>query len=97
MSIYDGGGNGYDNSVSCFEAQILLREGRSLADLEQEYERMLEDRQKQLFLDKTFPAVINRSKTIYERKQFGLPDNKFIVAIVGNRLNTEIDENLPLL
>lgn len=88
-----------DMTIRCpvSEAQILLREGRSLADLEQEYERMLEDRQKQLFLDKTFPAVINRSKTIYERKQFGLPDNKFIVAIVGNRLNTEIDEKFATI
>lgn len=88
-----------DMTIRCpvSEAQILLREGRSSDDLEQEYEKMREEGQKQLFLEKIFPAIINRSKTIYKREQFGLPDNKFIVAIVGNRLNAEIDDNFAAI
>lgn len=74
------------------EADILIRNVRQSEELEAEYETELSPHQKQIFMDRKFPAIIEKSEKTYTRREFNLPENKFLIAVVGNRLNSEIDE-----
>lgn len=74
------------------EADILIRNVHQSDELEAEYEAELSPHQTQVFMDRKFPAIIEKSEKTYTRPELGLPENKFLIAVVGNRLNSEIDE-----
>ncbi|MCI8482847.1 MAG: glycosyltransferase family 4 protein [Lachnospiraceae bacterium] len=83
-------------SVSCpvSEAEILLRADKREELIEKEYEELLEKNQKQIFVKERFPASVGlkESEKSYTRQEFGLPEDKFLIAIVGNRLDNELEE-----
>lgn len=74
------------------EAQILLREKKRSDKLEKEYSAELKAYQKQIFIEKSMPPIIIRDGIRLTREELGLPNDKFIIAIVGNRLDTEVDD-----
>lgn len=74
------------------EADILVRNVRQSEELEKEYEKELSPHQTQIFMDRKFPAIIEKSEKTFTRRELGLPENKFLITVVGNRLNSEIDE-----
>lgn len=73
------------------EAQILLRSGRKGLEEEAEYKRALSDGQIQCFIDK-MPVTVEQQETEYHRKDEKLPEDRFLIAVVGNRLDIEIDK-----
>lgn len=79
------------------EAQILLREMQNKKELENEYALSIGKEQIQVFLEKRIPPIIEKHGAIYQREQWGLPNDKFVVAIVGNRLDWEVDEKFASL
>ena len=81
-------------SIDCpvSEAQILIRVAREREELEKEYEDMLNDDQTQLFVQEKFPILVESNLTNCTRLELGLPEGQFLIAIVGNRLQSEIDE-----
>ena len=79
-------------SLPVSEGQILIRNARSERKQETGDTIILETYQKQIFLDKKFPPVMEEFKEHYTRKELGLPEDGFLVAVVGNRLDSEIDE-----
>jgi glycosyltransferase involved in cell wall biosynthesis len=74
-------------SVKCpvSEAKILVRECETGEETE------CESGQIQLFLEEKMPVVTETSQNKYSRKELGLPEDQFLIAIVGNRLDKEID------
>jgi glycosyltransferase involved in cell wall biosynthesis len=74
-------------SVNCpiSEAQILLRCSEKNEDVE------CENGQIHLFIEEKMPVLTEISQKKYSRKELGLPEDKFLIAIVGNRLDKEID------
>lgn len=81
-----------DMSTKCpiSEGNILIRKAR-VPEMEEEYKRCLTSKQKQVFLEQKMPVVIEKNYTICTREELGLPKDKFLVAIVGNRLDSEIN------
>lgn len=73
------------------EGDILIRFGRKAADEEQKYEMALEAHQVQLFLEGQMPAMVERGSGSCLRSDIGVPEEQFLIAIVGNRLETELD------
>lgn len=71
---------------------ILVRLGRMEEELERDYEEALEEYQTQLFMDESFPVLVEETGQTYTRSEIGLPENRFLIAIVGNRLDTDINE-----
>lgn len=73
------------------EAQLLLRFERNTKELELEYTKALQKSQKQLFVQDRFPLLMKEAEKQYTREELGLPENDFLIAVVGNRLDIEID------
>lgn len=74
------------------EADILLRTGRKSAEEERGYNECLGTHQKQLFLEDTFPLSFEESENKPSRSNLKLPGDMFLIAIVGNRLDQELDK-----
>jgi len=74
------------------EADILFRTEKRSVLLEEEYERMLLPYQEQFFIKERIPVLVKESGINITREELGLPKDKFLIAIVGNRLNTELNE-----
>ncbi|MCD7824789.1 MAG: glycosyltransferase family 4 protein [Clostridiaceae bacterium] len=72
--------------------QILIRLGMHDSDKEIEYKKHLNENQTQIFLSETMPHLKEESSHSYNRQEEGLPEDKFLIAVVGNRLDLEIDE-----
>lgn len=81
-----------DVSTGCpiSEADILIRLSRLSESKEEYYKTLLKD-QKQIFMEKTMPTLLEAEKEAYSRTRLGLPEDKFLIAIVGNRLDAEVD------
>ncbi len=79
------------------EAGILVRPMRQAEEMEQEYAKGLGDGQEQLFIKEKAPVVVGQGKNQYSRSGEGLPEDKFLIAIVGNRLDAEIDMEFAAL
>lgn len=81
------------SSIDCpvSEAQILLRVNKHSENLENVYKDALGMEQSQLFIEGKPPVLIEQSEKQFNRGELGLPENKFLIAIVGNRLDEEID------
>lgn len=82
----------FEMSILCptSEGDIFVRTGFVGTELEDEYVRVLGDRQKQIFTDEKLPILMEEIEHKGCRAEMGLPENRFLVAIVGNRLDLEI-------
>lgn len=74
------------------EADILVRTERKDDATEEEYAEMLGEHQTQLFMKEKFPVIVEESQSHYTRAELGLPEDKFLIAVVGNRLVADINQ-----
>lgn len=74
------------------EADILIRGMHHDVASELIYKKANSPHQIQVFMTQKFPAITYHSTNIVTRTEFHLPENKFLIAIVGNHLDTEIDK-----
>ena len=72
------------------EGEILIRLSEVQGE-EEEYKNSLTSGQKQIFLEEKIPVIIEKNDIVFTRQELGLPQDKFLIAIVGNRLDSEID------
>ena len=79
------------------EAEILIRLARQSEEQEADYLKVINEKQRQLFIEEKAPVVVEKSQNQYCRSEVGLPEEKFLIAIVGNRLDDEIDMEFVLL
>ena len=84
----------FEMNIACpvSEAEILIRHERSEEGLEQIYAQSLEKNQTQLFMKQKFPVLVQEEKAEAgcTRKELGLPEHRFLAAVTGHRLNTDI-------
>lgn len=80
-------------SIACpvSEANILIRLDKEDDRAERDYEESIGENQVQLFMEETFPVLAEMRESSCTRAEFGLPEERFLIAIVGNRLGLEID------
>lgn len=57
----------------------------------EQYSKMHKRNMNSIIINK-FAFEINKKKSTFTKEQLGIPRNKFIIAVIGNRLNEEIDE-----
>ncbi len=72
-------------------ADILIRSNVQSEEEELEYSCMLQNYQRQIFLENSCPVTIDEIKNEYSKATYGLSEEDFVIAIVGNRLDQEID------
>lgn len=80
-------------SINCpvSDSEILFRLARRDEKIEQEYAEALNPDQSQIFMENVLPVnVAGQNGGIYTREELGLPKDKFVIVIVGNRLDKEI-------
>lgn len=73
------------------EADILLKFTKDYEE-DKIYENELEKYQKTLLVEEKMPVLFKKTGNEYCRESVGLPSDKFLVAIVGNRLDIEVDD-----
>ena len=73
------------------EASILIRNEKREEIIEKQY-RELTVGQQHIFLKHKLPVLYDTDDTGETREDNGLPSDKFLVAIVGNRFDIEIDD-----
>lgn len=73
------------------DAGILVRLNRETDEEEQLYEAAMQEDQIQFLYNKKMPVLIQKSGKSIWRHDLGLPDDKFLMAIVGNRFDREVD------
>lgn len=73
-------------------ADIFIRLTKLNDEKEKFYEEQLLEYQRQIFMEQKFPAIFDKADRIYTREEFNLPKNRFLIVIVGNRLDQEITE-----
>ncbi len=67
------------------DADVLVRIDGS------EEEEGIDDNQIQLFMENKFPVIMNENSDVkVTRKELGIPEDKFVIAVVGNRLEKDI-------
>lgn len=74
------------------EADILIRYVPESETYEEACKRELLPYQKQIFMQEKLPVITQEAQKECEPDDLGLPEGKFFVAVVGNRLDLEIDE-----
>lgn len=74
------------------EAEFIIRYEKKDDLSETEYEREMKPWQKQIFLKQKLPAVMEKTGRQYTRAEIGLPEERFLIAVVGNRLDEELNE-----
>lgn len=84
----------WEMSISCpvSEAGILIRLGRTDDKLERDYKEALLENQVQLFMEENIPVLVEDSSEQCFRSEMKLPEERFLIAIVGNRLDTDIND-----
>ena len=75
------------------EADIFVRHTRLEESIENLYEKNLNPYQKQIFMNNRFPALFDTDGVEYTRQELNLPEDKFLIAIIGNRLDQEITDS----
>ena len=75
------------SSYPISEADILVKKGNKVDDMD---ESMLSG-QKCIHVTEKYPVVLTEKTDKVDYEKYGLPKDKFIISIVGNRLNNEID------
>lgn len=80
-------------SIACpiSEGAILIRLDKADEESEREYAEAIGENQLQLFMEEKFPVIVEHSQNSHTRTELSLPEEKFLIAVVGNRLDTEID------
>lgn len=73
------------------EGSILIRTGKLEDDLEEKYKQILGSKQRQCFMEDKFPILAENTKDAFSRTELELPEDKFLIAIVGNRLNEDLN------
>lgn len=74
------------------EADILIRYVPGTGAYEEACKKELLPRQKQIFMQEKLPVIAQEAEKECVPDELGLPEGKFFVAVVGNRLDLEIDE-----
>ncbi|MBR1391534.1 MAG: hypothetical protein IJ567_08885 [Lachnospiraceae bacterium] len=80
------------NQCPISAGQIILRVQKRNEIMEKCYEENLNSNQVQCFIKNHEPARFKETGHVYCRKDEGLDENQFILAVVGNRLDTEVTE-----
>lgn len=75
------------------EAEIFIQSGES--EDRQEFEAM-ETGQKMVEID-PFPVIFEKSEKVYCKEELGLPQDRFLIAVVGNRLEKELDQEFLMV
>lgn len=81
-------------SINCpvSDSEILFRLIRQEEEMEREYAAALNPNQSQIFMGQNLPVIVEgQANENYQREELGLPLDKFVIVIVGNRLDKEID------
>lgn len=74
------------------DSEILFRLMKRDEETEKEYEAACIKKQNQVFMKGTLPAVVEgKTGNVFTREGLGLPQDKYIITVVGNRLDIEID------
>lgn len=86
-------------SIDCpvSEGNILVRLDQADEESEKEYVERIGEKQTQLFIEEKMPVLVEKSQKTYSRLESGLPEDQFLIAIVGNRLDAEIDHEFVAL
>lgn len=79
------------------EADIFIRCTKLDNALENLYKQELSSHQQQIFIKQNFPAITNISNKSFTRKELNLPEDKFLICLVGNRLDTEVSPSFRQL
>lgn len=79
------------------EAQILVRIQAGDEEYEKNVRNSLNENQSQLWIPQNFPVNFPGKSVETSRCMLGLPDEQFIIVIVGNRLEMEIEETFITL
>ena len=58
---------------------------------EEKYKQILGSKQRQCFMEDKFPILAENTKDAFSRTELELPEDKFLIAIVGNRLNEDLN------
>lgn len=74
------------------EADILIRYVPGTGAYEEACKRELLSYQKQIFMQEKLPVIAQEAEKECVPDELRLPEGKFFVAVVGNRLDLEIDE-----
>ena len=74
------------------EADILIRYVPGTGAYEEACKKELLPYQKQIFMQEKLPVIAQEAEKECVPDDLGLPEGKFFVAVVGNRLDLEIDE-----
>ena len=70
------------------EADVLVKKGNRTDD--DRYEYALSG-QRCIYVTEKYPVVLTEKTDKVDYEKYGLPKDKFIISVVGNRLNNEID------
>ena len=84
-------------SAPASEADIFVRYTRLNDSLEVLYEKELSPHQTQVFMKQKFPAICNTTGETYTREVLHLPEEQFLICIVGNRLDSEVSSSFKQL
>ena len=76
-----------DCSVS--NAQIIVRMEENEKNIEDQINRNMESYQTQLWIKEDMPIFFEKDQIEVTRNQLHLPEDKFLIAVVGNRLDRE--------
>lgn len=82
-----------DMSTGCpvSEADVIVRLERRPDETESVYAAAMTEDQKQFFMDEKIPVIVEKAESAIPRAELGLPEERFLIAVVGNRLEEEID------
>ncbi|MBP3338715.1 MAG: glycosyltransferase [Lachnospiraceae bacterium] len=72
-------------------AEIVMKAQLEDEDKERMYNEFLGEEQKKICMDKTFPVVFDDGGEKCYRDMYGIGEDEFVIAIVGSRLDQEID------
>ena len=84
-------------SAPVSEADIFVRYTRLNDSLEALCEKELSPHQTQVFMKQKFPAICNTTGETYTREVLHLPEEQFLICIVGNRLDSEVSSFKQLM
>lgn len=79
------------------EADIFIRYTKLDDSIETLYNNELLPHQQQIFMNQNFPAIVNTGAETFTRKELNLPEDKFLICLVGNRLDTEVSSSFRQL
>ncbi len=73
------------------EADVIVRLERRPDETEALYAAAMTGYQKQFFMGEKIPVIAEKAESSIPRAELGLPEERFLIAVVGNRLGEEID------